>query len=86
MSRIKAPFTDEQVEALNRYQADPRWHPFTCGRTRNDARHRAYAEEHNQRDYGILVAHREGWECPACGYTQDWAHAFMVENGKTPTT
>lgn len=81
MSRIKAPFTPEQIEALNRYQTDARYHAFTCGRNRTDAAHRAYAEARDQSDYGILVATRDGWECPVCGYTQDWAHGFMLELG-----
>lgn len=81
MSRIKAPFTPEQVEALNRYQADTRYHAFTCGRNRTDDAHRKYAAEHKQSDYGILVAAREGWICPVCGYRQEWAHGFMAEVG-----
>ena len=28
--RIRAPFTPEQVDALNLQQADPRRHPYTC--------------------------------------------------------
>ena len=29
-----APWTPEQVEALNRYQTESGWHPFTCGNDR----------------------------------------------------
>jgi hypothetical protein len=63
---IHAPFTDEQVEALNRFQARPDAHPFTCG---NDAR------RHDRQVN--LVATNEGWVCSdsGCSYTQNWAHA-----------
>ena len=63
---IHAPFTDPQVEQLNRYQQSGRMHPFTCG------------GEHEQ--HVTLTATTAGWVCPeGCGYTQDWAHAFMAD-------
>lgn len=61
--RIDAPFTPEQVVALNNYQTDGRFHEFTCG---VDSRHPA------------LVATATGWVCPTCDYTQSWAHDFML--------
>lgn len=64
MDKIEKPFTPEQVEALNKYQEEGRFHPFTCG---NDSRHRN------------LVATTDGWKCLDCGYTQDWAHGFMAQ-------
>lgn len=79
MTRIRAPFTPEQVRALNRWQQDARVHPFTCGLNRADDAHRAYAAEHSQHDWGILVATRDGWVCPVCGYRQYWAHGFMAK-------
>ena len=24
-----------------------------------------------------LIATENGWLCPVCGYTQNWAHSFM---------
>ena len=65
--KITTPFTEEQVEALNAYQEEGRFHPFTCG---NDSRHRN------------LVATPEGWRCPDCDYTQNWAHGFMAQPRK----
>jgi hypothetical protein len=64
-SVITAPWTPEQVAALNRYQQDGRYHPFTCGKSGSD----------------LLVAAADGWHClaPGCTYTQHWAHAFMAE-------
>lgn len=26
-----------------------------------------------------LVATENGWICPVCGYTQNWAHLFMMQ-------
>lgn len=69
-NQIRAPWTPEQVAALNRFQAEGGMHPFTCGNDHaTDALH--------------LVAHEDGWHCwlPDCDYRQDWAHAFMADPG-----
>jgi hypothetical protein len=78
MEQIKAPWSQEQIDALNRYQREGNFHPFTCGGNRSDAAHKRYAEEHGDRDWGLLVATPEGWVCPVCGYKQNWAHGFMA--------
>jgi hypothetical protein len=72
MSKIKAPWTQEQVDGLNRFQVCPWVHPFTC------------PDDHDlggmsQPVKAVLAARPEGWVCPLCGYTQDWAHDFMVK-------
>lgn len=63
--KIKAPWTDEQVEKLNDFQTCGRVHPFTC--------------PGNSRCPQLkLTATNEGWVC-ACGeYKQNWAHSFMA--------
>ncbi len=71
LPKISAPFTPEQVAALNRFQRESRFHPFTCGRGRRTDRAHLDGE-------GVLVATEAGWKCPYCDYTQDWAHAFMA--------
>lgn len=65
MARIVPPWSPDQVAALNRYQKDGRFHPFTCGSSGDD----------------VLVATTDGWHCPTpgCTYQQHWAHAFMAE-------
>lgn len=64
---IHAPFSDDQVEQLARYQRSGRMHPFTCG-------------GQHPGGHVILTATAAGWVCPeSCGYTQDWAHAFMAD-------
>ena len=89
MSRqIEAPWTSEQVAALNRFQAKPWAHPFTCARCRDTlgtseatrVRHigpgrYVLREVINER---LLVATEAGWVCPTCDYTQDWAHEAML--------
>ena len=60
---MRAPWTPEVVEVLNRYQAAGFFHPYTCGAS-------ACRE--------TLVATAEGWRCPKCSYTQDWAYADTV--------
>ena len=73
MTAIKprAPWSDEQVEALNDYQQAGWMHPFTCGRCRDADTRWPSPDQH------LLVATNDGWTCPACDYTQDWAHDFM---------
>jgi hypothetical protein len=61
---IHPPWSAEQIAALNAFQHDGRFHPFTCG---NDSRH------------PVLVATPAGWICEACDYRQAWAHDFMSE-------
>jgi hypothetical protein len=74
---IVAPWTPEQVAALNAYQEARQLHPFTCGNDRGDADHVAY-QALNGGDFGQLVASVDGWHCPVCGYRQAWAHAYMA--------
>lgn len=66
MEKITAPFTDNQVLALNHYQEHTWAHPFTCG-----------GENCKESDRN-LVATNEGWVCPCGKYKQDWAHKFMA--------
>jgi hypothetical protein len=64
-----APWTDDQVANLNRYQRAGIFHPFTCG----------WRDTHRDNP-GVLVAERDGWHCPAagCSYRQTWALPFMA--------
>lgn len=65
LSRITVPFTPEQVQSLNEYQASGHFHPFTCQNV--GSRH------------PVLVAAADGWRCPSCEYKQDWAHEWMAD-------
>ncbi len=71
MNQVHAPWTQEQVDALNRYQQEGKFHPFTCGSGRR-------TDEHHLDGEGILVATPQGWKCPYCDYKQDWALEFQV--------
>jgi hypothetical protein len=84
VTQISAPWTAEQVAALNRWQDAAHVHPFTCGGNRTDATHRAYQASHPDQDFGQLVATENGWACPACGYRQSWAHDFMLTTPPSP--
>ncbi|MFF3998584.1 hypothetical protein ACFYX8_35410 [Streptomyces cyaneofuscatus] len=68
---ITAPWSSEQVAALEQFQTSSGMHPFTCGGDRHSLP-------------PSLVPSHSGWYCPdpACDYRQDWAHAFMTD----PTT
>ena len=69
--KIKSPWTDEQVAALNRWQRGF-MHGFTC------------PNDHPNITTVALFAHRSGWICPLCDYRQDWAHDFMFEEQTNP--
>lgn len=66
--KIHAPWSTQQVDALNRYQASGLMHPFTCRGEHPEGR-------------PALIAQHDGWLCPdpRCGVSQDWAHAWMAE-------
>ena len=76
--QIRAPWTPDQVVALNAFQRRREFHPFTCPN-----RGPWHAEINSPDD--VLVATVRGWVCPFCDYTQEWAHSFMVrtEPGET---
>lgn len=69
--KIYAPWTQKEVDALNRYQKSGVMHPFTC------------SEEHGKE--AVLEATIDGWICPIplCYYTQNWAFDFMLNIGLT---
>jgi hypothetical protein len=73
---IKAPWTPEQVTALNEFQESEFVHPFTCGGNNRDEKHLD--------GEGVLVATIYGWVCPFCDYEQDWAHEFMTRPVRLP--
>jgi hypothetical protein len=64
---MKAPWTEEQVSKLNKFQSRGIMHPFTCSG-----------------GHGNLIATKDGWICEKCDYTQDWAHAMMLEAADWP--
>ena len=71
-----APWTDEQVAALNLFQLETRVAPL-CGGDRTDDAHRAYQAEHGG-NLGQLVATKDGLVCPVCGYRLQWAHGSWL--------
>jgi hypothetical protein len=61
-----APWSNEQVDALNAYQATPGVHAFT-----------AYAPSHP--GFVVLIATAAGWvEHEGGPVVQSWAHAWMT--------
>ena len=73
--RILAPFTPEQVEALNHFQHKGRFHPFTGDAASAGRKSRSECPDREC----LLIATPEGWVCPCGSYTQNWAHSFMIE-------
>ncbi len=58
MAIIYAPFTDDQVAALWRWQLDHTKHPYICTSCKQ----------------GKLIPKTSGWICPVCGKKQDWCN------------
>lgn len=78
MSKAVVPFSDAQIDAINRNQNNPLRHPLTCGGDRHDAAHQDYQALHGG-DLGQLVATREGLKCPVCDYVQRWVPLSCAE-------
>ena len=75
MEYEKAPFTEEQVAAINNYQKNAPFHPFTCC---------GHACDRSEReDEGLLIATLDGLVCPCGKWTQDWVHDFMTQTFKS---
>lgn len=68
-------WSEEEVKSLNAWQKCGHIvHPsFTCS---NPDHHDDKIENR------ILVATNQGWVCPGCSYTQNWAHDFMLTFGR----
>ncbi len=69
--RVKAPFTDEQVERINKFQESNAFHPYTCMG--------AYCNRSKVPYGGRLIATNEGFICPCGKYAQDWCNSFMID-------
>lgn len=80
MDRINAPFTDQEVENLNKYQQSGLFHPFTCGGSDWGIEE---CERANGTGEGLLTATSGGWVCPCGKYKQDWAWDFMASDART---
>lgn len=79
MDNITAPFTPEQVKALNEYQQLSFVPAFSCcGTTTNGET----CKRNETNNFGTLIATEQGWVCPCGKYTQNWAHAIMAEPEK----
>ncbi len=82
--KISAPFTAEQIVMLNDHQTNGRCHPYTCGKCHSGVpKSEPIGETH--REESVLVATRDGWECPYCDYKQTWAIDFEFEIDKFGT-
>lgn len=61
---LEAPWTPEQVQALNDYQNEGWMHPFSCPRGHGNL---------------VATVEGWICRPPACDYTQNWAHPFMAD-------
>lgn len=66
---VDAPWTDEQVAHLMRWQECVGVHPYTCG-----GRDDHYGEHQSV----AMLPTVNGLECPECGWLQTWAHDFSL--------
>lgn len=68
VDRVFAPWTIEQVEALNHFQGRSDVHAFHCDNLTCVGG-----------DKTRLIATRDGWICGMCTYALNWAYDFMME-------
>lgn len=70
METTAAPFTPEQVAALNNLQASGMFAPYRCAEMSAEAfkAHDDYKKEHPRADPQELVATEAGLVCPGCGH------------------
>jgi len=80
--KIQSPFTPEQVESLNKYQNEGRFHPFTC-RNDGDEAHISYEFKKdfpNQNYYEFIRKVKlKGVPFPEAQFTQ--TNLIATENG-----
>lgn len=69
MNRVDAPWTEQQVASLTAFQADGRFHPFTCPGAFGTC---------GQKDDRNLRPTIDGWVCACGSYRQPWAWSFML--------
>lgn len=72
---IAAPFSESEVEKINRWQENSYTHPFTCC-GHNDC------DRSKQPNEGRLLATNEGLSCPCGAWKQNWAHSIMLQEPK----
>ena len=75
MTLIESPWTQQQVERANAWQAAANFHPYTCGQRSERPPHVGESE---------LVATPDGWVCRFCDYKQGWAHSFTLNRPPPP--
>jgi hypothetical protein len=67
VKRAEAPWDGAQVDNLNDFQwMNIEFPPYTCDRCNGEDEDRA------------LVATTDGWVCPGCNYTQNWASEYAA--------
>jgi hypothetical protein len=69
--RARPPWSRPEVESLNLCQKSGRVHPFTCGN--DECRGKIHLGSRVD-----LEAREDGWFCPYCEFTQNWAWSFMT--------
>ncbi|HMF68912.1 MAG TPA: hypothetical protein VK602_15045 [Phyllobacterium sp.] len=65
---VKAPFNASERDAINAFQRNERFHPFTCPSDKPECCGQAQP----------LFAVEAGMVCPCGAFLQDWVHDFMV--------
>ena len=82
MPKSNPPFTEEQVELLNKFQHSGKFHSFTCDGKPYIINKLQPGMDRSKKlcpKSGVLIATIDGFVCPCGTYTQDWAHDFMLE-------
>jgi hypothetical protein len=87
MDEVQAPFTDDQIAALTKFQRAAGAAAMRCEGTRHQSGSASPGFDHSSGSSPapVLVAVREGWICPdpACRERTYWAPASLLRAGMT---
>jgi hypothetical protein len=84
MKQSFAPWTEEEVLNINKFQNFGMMHNFTCG-SPDEVKECSRRSKMEGDDLipgetdGTLIASKEGLVCPCGGYTQKWVYKFMTK-------
>lgn len=73
--RSYAPWTDDELANLNRFQTLGFMHEFTCCSPEEIPE----CQRRTKQNGGMLTATTDGWVCPCGKYKQDWCYPYMLD-------
>ena len=80
MEYVQAPFSQEQIDKINKYQESGQSNVLTCiGKIHIPKKGILERNRELCDNNGILVADKEGLVCPCGNCTEEWVYKYMTE-------